>query len=97
MPTYGHAGDGNLHTTLLKPPTMDSATWQRVEHDILDQLYENVHALGGKISGEHGIGIKRKQSFTDLIDPAELAMMKAIKQVLDPNNILNPGKIFDIP
>jgi glycolate oxidase len=76
---------------------MDSATWQRVEHDILDQLYENVHALGGKISGEHGIGIKRKQSFTDLIDPAELAMMKAIKQVLDPNNILNPGKIFDIP
>ncbi len=96
MPTYGHAGDGNLHTTLLKPPTMDSATWQRVEHEILDQLYDKVHELGGKISGEHGIGIKRKHSFTSSVNPAELTMMRVVKQALDPLNIMNPGKIFDL-
>jgi glycolate oxidase len=96
MPTYGHAGDGNLHTTLLKPPTMDSTTWQRVEREILDQLYAKVHALEGKISGEHGIGIKRKHSFTSSVHPAELSIMRLVKKAMDPLNIMNPGKIFDL-
>lgn len=97
MPTYGHAGDGNLHTTLLKDPALSDSQWHTLEHQILTDLYDVVYQLGGKISGEHGIGIKRKSHLKHSIDPAELAMMKAIKQVLDPNNILNPGKIFDIP
>jgi glycolate oxidase len=97
MPTYGHAGDGNLHTTLLKDSALSDAQWHTLEHQILTDLYTVVHSLGGKISGEHGIGIKRKSHLKNAIDPAELALMKAIKQVLDPNNILNPGKIFDIP
>lgn len=96
MPTYGHAGDGNLHTTLLKNPALTDQEWHTLENRILKDLYAVVHKLGGKISGEHGIGIKRKFHLKDALDPVELSLMKSIKQVLDPNNILNPGKIFDI-
>jgi glycolate oxidase len=96
MPTYGHAGDGNLHTTLLKKASLTDAEWHALEAILLEELYTVVHQLGGKISGEHGIGIKRKSYFTAMADPAELTIMQAIKKTLDPNNILNPGKIFDL-
>ncbi|NLO16135.1 MAG: FAD-binding oxidoreductase, partial [Clostridiales bacterium] len=96
MPTYGHAGDGNLHTTLVKNPESTMDEWYEVEEKALVELYEAVRSLGGKISGEHGIGIKRKKYIEWLTDPVELKMMRAIKQALDPNNIMNPGKLFDI-
>ena len=96
MPTYGHAGDGNLHTTLLKKTSLSDAEWHALEAILLEELYKVVHQLGGKISGEHGIGMKRKKYFTSLIDPAELEVMRNLKKMMDPNNILNPGKIFDI-
>ncbi len=96
MPTYGHAGDGNLHTTLVKDPDMTMEQWYETEEKALVELYDAVHKLGGKLSGEHGIGIKRKQYLAELTDPVELAMMRSIKQALDPNNIMNPGKIFDL-
>jgi len=96
MPTYGHAGDGNLHTTLVKNPASTMEEWYEIEEKALEELYEAVHEVGGKLSGEHGIGIKRKQYMQNLMDPVELKMMRSIKRALDPNNIMNPGKMFDL-
>ena len=96
IPCYGHAGDGNLHATLVKNPQMDMETWHRNEIACLRALYEITKSLGGKISGEHGIGIKRKEFLKELIDPVEMGLMRAIKKAWDPNNIMNPGKIFDL-
>jgi len=59
-------------------------------------LYAITRDLGGKISGEHGIGIKRKKYLPAVTSPVELALMRGIKRAWDPNNIMNPGKIFDL-
>lgn len=96
IPCYGHAGDGNLHATLVKDPESSMEKWHTDEPACLRELYRIVASLGGKISGEHGIGIKRKGFLAELIDPVELGLMKAIKRGWDPNNIMNPGKIFDL-
>ena len=95
IPCYGHAGDGNLHATLVRNPEMSLDDWKKAEKSCLGELYRAVHDLGGKISGEHGIGIKRKEFLRMLIDPAELDLMRAIKDAWDVNRIMNPGKIFD--
>jgi glycolate oxidase len=94
IPCYGHAGDGNLHATLVKDPAMPMETWKWNEGRCLEELYRITGGLGGKISGEHGIGIKRREYLEKLIDPVELDLMRAIKNAWDPNNIMNPGKIF---
>jgi glycolate oxidase len=96
IPSYGHAGDGNLHTTLVKNPDFTMDEWYEVEEKAIADLYEEVKKLGGKISGEHGIGAKRKKYMEHMAGPGEIAMMRAIKKALDPNNIMNPGKIFDL-
>jgi glycolate oxidase len=96
IPCYGHAGDGNLHATLVKDPQMSMETWKVVEDACLQDLYTLVTRLGGKISGEHGIGIKRKKYFQALASPVELELMRALKKAWDPNNIMNPGKIMDL-
>ncbi|MCX7775174.1 MAG: FAD-binding protein [Spirochaetaceae bacterium] len=95
IPCYGHAGDGNLHATLVNPPDMDMERWHAVEHEALEILYAAVTQLGGKISGEHGIGLKRKRYMAEFMDPVELKLIKAIKQAWDPLCIMNPGKLFD--
>jgi glycolate oxidase len=94
IPCYGHAGDGNLHATLVKDPEMSMGEWFAAEKAALRELYAVTGKLGGKISGEHGIGIKRREFFLDLVDPVELELMRGIKQAWDPNGIMNPGKIF---
>ncbi|MDR2246401.1 MAG: FAD-binding protein [Treponema sp.] len=94
IPCYGHAGDGNLHATLVKDPAMPLEVWKRNEDLCLKELYHITGKFGGKISGEHGIGIKRRDYLKELIDPIELGLMRAIKNAWDPNNIMNPGKIF---
>ncbi len=96
IPCYGHAGDGNLHATLVKDPAMDTASWLRNKDLCLRELYRIVHDLGGKISGEHGIGLKRKPYLSDVTNPIEIDLMRAIKRAWDPNNVMNPGKIFDL-
>lgn len=96
IPCYGHAGDGNLHATLVKSPESSMEKWKEDEPKCLRELYRVVADLGGKISGEHGIGIKRKGYLAELIDPVELRLMRAIKRAWDPQNIMNPGKIFDL-
>ncbi len=95
IPCYGHAGDGNLHATLVKNPDHTMEEWHAIEPQALRELYAITKKLGGKISGEHGIGLKRKKYMAEIIDPTELHLMRAIKNAWDPNGIMNPGKIFD--
>jgi glycolate oxidase len=94
IPCYGHAGDGNLHATLVKDPDMSMEDWKKNEKACQGELYAITKKMGGKISGEHGIGIKRREFFKGLVSPAELELMKKLKRAWDPNNIMNPGKIF---
>ena len=96
IPCYGHAGDGNLHATPVMNPSWTPARWQATLGLILTDLYKLTASLGGTISGEHGIGHKRK-GYMPLVAPDEyIRMMRSLKRALDPNNILNPGKIFDV-
>ncbi|MDU4960457.1 MAG: FAD-binding oxidoreductase [Sporomusaceae bacterium] len=92
----GHAGDGNIHLR-VQPGTIPEERWHQTLPQFQQKIYTAVYALGGRLSGEHGIGLKRKASLSRLIDPGELALMQALKQAFDPNHILNPGKIFDLP
>ena len=94
LPTYGHAGDGNLHTTLVKPLEWSHEQWLRVESELLRELYAEVRRLGGKLSGEHGIGSKRRSYLCETADETELLLMRRIKEAFDPNGIMNPGKII---
>ncbi len=90
--TFGHAGDGNLHPTVLCDER-DKDEMQRA-HAFYDELYEQVLTWGGTVSGEHGIGIAKKDYLARQIGPGGVAVMKRIKQAFDPAGILNPGKIF---
>jgi len=96
IPCYGHAGDGNLHATLVKNPESSMQEWYEIEKKALRELYQATKELGGTISGEHGIGLKRKAYMKIVSNPVELELMRKIKKAFDPNNIMNPGKIFDI-
>lgn len=96
IPCYGHAGDGNMHATIVRKPEESIEKWEEILPLVLTELYTAVKGLGGTISGEHGIGHKRKIYLPLVLGEAEIAIMKKIKQAFDPNNILNPGKIFDL-
>ncbi|MHC4177436.1 MAG: FAD-binding oxidoreductase, partial [Planctomycetota bacterium] len=96
-PSYGHAGDGNLHTRITPPSDWDDEKWLVTVPDIERELYELTAELGGRISGEHGIGHKRKRHMGIFLSEATLDAMRAVKRAFDPNNILNPGKVFDLP
>lgn len=92
---YGHAGDGNLHIRIKKEGSLYSLN----NPDIipaLKALFELVKSLGGTISGEHGIGLIQKEYMDIVFDKANLRIMRDIKKIFDPNNILNSGKILDI-
>lgn len=91
-----HAGDGNIHLNILKNADTTYEDWDSRIKANQQELYRYIYQLGGRLSGEHGIGYKRKHLMEEFTNPDELAMMKAIKKALDPNDILNPGKIFDI-
>jgi len=90
-----HAGDGNIHLTLFRGDLPENE-WDRRLNSFEHDLYEVVYQMGGRLSGEHGIGYKRKDLMQKFTDPVELDMMRRIKLALDPNLILNPGKIFDV-
>jgi glycolate oxidase len=94
-PCYGHAGDGNLHVTVVKHPDTAMDKWEELERAVLTDLYGIVANLGGTISGEHGIGIKRLEFLPLVMDPTVIALHRRIKAAFDPNNVLNPGKIFE--
>ena len=89
-----HAADGNIHADILKED-MPLDQWNDQLPLIQDELYAFIYSVGGKLSGEHGIGYKRLALMKKYCNPVELKMMKAIKSALDPNGIMNPGKIFN--
>ncbi|KYD33175.1 putative glycolate dehydrogenase, 2-subunit type, iron-sulfur subunit GlcD [Geobacillus stearothermophilus] len=90
--TFGHAGDGNLH------PTCPTDARNREEMERVERAFEEIFAkaieLGGTITGEHGVGVMKAPYLEWKLGPAGIAAMKAVKQALDPNNIMNPGKVF---
>ncbi len=88
---YGHVGDGNLHLNLW------GAHIDEAQRDLLSEIiYSPLQALGGSISAEHGIGLEKKAYLHYSRTPEEIALMRRIKNALDPQGILNPGKVFDL-
>ena len=90
---YGHAGDGNLHVNIIKGEMSDD-DWNFKLKEGIREIFELTVALGGTISGEHGIGLVQKEFMSVKYSDLHIDLMKGIKQVFDPNGILNPGKIF---
>lgn len=95
IPCYGHAGDGNLHATIVKKSDDTLERWKETLPQVLTELYLIVRNLGGTISGEHGIGHKRKKYLPLVLSEVEIELMKKVKLAFDPNKVLNPGKMFD--
>jgi len=88
----GHAGDGNLHPSILTDINNKEAYERALKG--LDEIIGATVELGGVLSGEHGIGLEKQKFFRRVIDPNIINMMKGVKQLFDPNNIMNPGKIW---
>ena len=87
--TYGHIGDGNIHTSIYPGAARDKQA--------IDELvYQRLEALNGSISAEHGIGLEKKAYLPYSRNPAEIELMRRTKRMMDPENILNPGKLFDL-
>jgi glycolate oxidase len=91
--TIGHAGDGNLHPSIFTDVT-NKEHLDRAE-EAMDEIYTAAINLGGVISGEHGIGLEKQKFFKRAVEPTVIDMMKNIKKLVDPNNIMNPGKIWE--
>ncbi len=103
LPTFGHAADGNIHTHIMKvgvkEDKLDNSQYEGLKEKaakIKEELYGYSKEAGGVISGEHGIGTVKKAYLNISLDDRQIELMKSIKKVFDPNNILNPGKIFDL-
>jgi glycolate oxidase len=90
---YGHAGDGNLHVNIIKGSLTDEQ-WNGSLKDGIKEIFALVKQLGGTLSGEHGIGLVQKEYMPIVFDETQMRLMKEIKKIFDPNNILNAGKIF---
>ena len=91
---FGHFGDGNIHFNLSQPLGMDRAAYlaewsrfNRIVHDL-------AHAMGGSIAAEHGIGLIKRDELGLYADPVALDLMRRVKRALDPENLLNPGKVI---
>lgn len=92
IPSFGHAGDGNIHVNIMVWP--DDADEVRRAHEAEAVLFEGVAALEGAISGEHGIGFSKAAYLGLNVSPDAMALMKRVKAAFDPHGILNPGKMF---
>jgi len=92
---YGHAGDGNVHVNFLKRDR-DEKDWKEALEKAVREVFVLAVNLGGTISGEHGIGLTKRNFLPLALNPAAIKAMREIKRALDPKNILNPGKIFPL-
>ena len=92
IPCYGHAGDGNLHIYVLRDE-LGEEEWKAKLLAVFEDLYAKARELGGQVSGEHGIGSAKKPYLAESLSPETRAIMRGIKAVFDPKNILNPGKV----
>jgi len=89
---FGHAGDGNIHVNLMVDKS-DPDLLKRADA-ALDEIFDEVLKMGGTLSGEHGVGLSKSRFIEREIGPASLELQKRIKAAFDPNQIMNPGKIF---
>ncbi len=102
LPTFGHAGDGNVHTHYMKGKYIDGEIQlldtkeclQKMD-EIVEKIIKKGIELGGTITGEHGIGLVKKKYLSYMFTDRYISLLKSVKTAFDPNNILNPGKIFD--
>ena len=92
IPSFGHAGDGNLHVYICRDELAQDK-WEEVLAACFDRMYEKAEELGGLVSGEHGIGYAKKEFLKKQYGKTPISLMQGIKQVFDPKNILNPGKV----
>jgi len=92
---FGHIGDGNLHINVLKPQGMSQPEFVAECERVTKVLAGALHRHGGSISAEHGIGLVKKPYLGSTRSEAEIALMRGIRGVLDPDGLMNPGKLFD--
>lgn len=92
IPSFGHAGDGNLHIYICRDG-LDDRKWEEVLEICFDRMYKEADEMGGLVSGEHGIGFAKKRYLKSQYGSAQIELMAGIKSVFDSKNILNPGKI----
>jgi glycolate oxidase len=92
--TIAHAGDGNLHPLIITPAGDDAA--RAAAQAAFDELLTAAIDVGGTVTGEHGVGLLKRAGLDMELSPAVMEMHRAVKRALDPYNILNPGKIFDV-
>jgi glycolate oxidase len=90
--SFGHAGDGNLHAYVLKDDMSDEE-WEKRMKRVMDLMYQKAKEMNGQVSGEHGIGFVKQPYLKESLDGEVISLMRGIKSVFDPNNILNPGKV----
>jgi len=92
--SWGHAGDGNLHATFM----IDAHRPEDVQRAArgAERLFERTLALGGTVSGEHGLGLVKRGQLAHQFGPAELTLLRQVKRLFDPQNLLNPGKKVDL-
>lgn len=97
---YGHIGDGNIHFNVFPPLGVSKPAYLQTHPDIRETtrmlINETTRHCGGSISAEHGIGRLKQSDLETYADPTKLAVMRAIKRALDPNNIMNPGALFEV-
>ena len=93
IPSFGHAGDGNIHVNFMVNP--DDADEMARANDAARALFEGVVALEGSISGEHGIGFAKAPYLSLELGPDVIALMQRVKAAFDPHGILNPGKMWE--
>ena len=91
--SFGHAGDGNLHSYALRDE-LDEEAWPRILEEVMDALYAKAREMGGQVSGEHGIGRAKRGYLAESVGEDALALMRGIKAGFDPKGLLNPGKVI---
>ena len=91
--TFGHMGDGNLHPTFLTDER-NTEEMRRVE-EAFKEIFDEAIRLGGTITGEHGVGLAKKSFLPKFLGGAQMRVTRELRRALDPNGILNPGKMFD--
>jgi FAD/FMN-containing dehydrogenase len=91
---FGHLGDGNIHYNVSQPVGADGADFLARWHEVNKVVFDIVLAMGGSISAEHGIGVLKRDELPDVKDKTAIELMRAVKAMLDPNGIMNPGKVL---
>lgn len=93
---FGHLGDGNLHYNVARGGDWSEAELLAQQDAVFELVHDSVHAVGGSISAEHGVGQLKRDALLRYKNPVELALMHSIKQTLDPQNTMNPGKVLTV-